>query len=135
MIAFAKIQQRVTESGVEKVNLDDKFGRFSERWRPKVVAELNGQEVKLVKIMGAFPWHHHADADEMFMVWRGRFRLEFRDRVLDLGPGELAVVPRGVEHRPVADEEAEILLFEPADVLNTGNVVDERFTARMGATV
>lgn len=120
---------------MEKVNLDDKFARFSEHWRPKVVAQLNGQEVKLVKVQGEFPWHYHDDADEMFMVWRGHFRLEFRDLALNLGPGEFAVVPRGVEHRPVADEEAELLLFEPAEVRNTGNVSDETFTAPNGATI
>lgn len=120
---------------MEKVSLPDKFARFSEHWRPKVVAELNGQEVKLVKVKGEFPWHHHETADEMFMVWRGNFRLEFRDRVVELGPGEFMVVPRGVEHRPVADEEAEVLLFEPADVLNTGNVIDDVYTAPQGATI
>jgi mannose-6-phosphate isomerase-like protein (cupin superfamily) len=120
---------------MEKVNLADKFARFSEHWRPKVVAALNGQEVKLVKVKGEFPWHHHETADEMFMVWRGSFRLEFRDRAVELGPGEFVVVPRGVEHRPVADEEAEVLLFEPASVLNTGNVVDNVYTAPQGATI
>lgn len=120
---------------MDKVNIADKFARFAEHWRPKVVAELNGQEVKLVKVLGAFPWHHHDDADEMFMVWRGHFRLEFRDRVVELGPGEFMVVPRGVEHRPVADEEAEMLLFEPAEVRNTGNIIDDVYTAPQGATV
>ena len=120
---------------MEKVSLPDKFARFSEHWRPKVVAELNGQEVKLVKVKGEFPWHHHEAADEMFLVWRGRFRVEFRDRVVDLGPGEFVVVPRGVEHRTAADEESEVLIFEPADVLNTGNVVDEIYTAPQGATI
>lgn len=120
---------------MEKVSLADKFARFSEHWRPKVVAELNGQEVKLVKVKGVFPWHHHVDAEEMFLVWRGRFRVEFRDRVVDMGPGEFVVVPRGVEHRTAADEEAEVLIFEPADVLNTGNVVDDVYTAPQGATI
>ena len=89
------------------------------------MAVLNGQQVKLVKIRGEFVWHHHENEDEMFLVHRGRFRMEFRDRVVDLGPGEMIVVPRGVEHRPVADEEAEIVLFEPAGTLNTGNVLNE----------
>ena len=120
---------------MEKVSLTDKFARFSEHWRPKVVAELNGQEVKLVKVKGEFPWHHHADADEMFMGWRGSFRLEFRDRIVEVGPGEFVVVPRGVEHRPVADEEAEVLLFEPAEVRNTGNVADDVYTAPQGVTI
>ncbi len=117
---------------LETVNVDQKLASFEEHWRPKIVARLNGQEVKVVKIHGAFPWHHHADVDELFFGWKGHFRLEFRDRVLELGPGDLAVVPRGVEHRPVADEEAEILLFEPAEVLNTGNIVDAEFTAPKG---
>lgn len=119
----------------EKINLDDKFARFSEHWRPKVVASLNGQEVKVVKVRGEFPWHHHDDEDEFFMVWQGRFRVEFRDHTLEMGPGECVVVPRGVEHRTCADEEAKILIFEPAEVRNTGNVVDDTFTAPQGATV
>ena len=120
---------------MEKISLPDKFARFSEHWRPKVVAALNGQEVKLVKVQGVFPWHHHDHEDEMFMVWRGRFRVEFRDRVVDMGPGEFVVVPRGVEHRTAADDEAEVLIFEPAEVRNTGNIVDEVFTAPQGATI
>lgn len=117
-----------------KVSLDDGFGRIAERWRPRVAAELNGQEVKLVKVQGTFPWHRHEREDEMFLVWRGRFRVEFRDRAaVELGPGELVVVPRGVEHRTAADAEAEVLIFEPAGVLNTGDVADERFTAPIGA--
>lgn len=120
---------------MDKIGLDEKFALFSERWRPKVVAELNGQEVKLVKVQGVFPWHLHEAADEMFLVWRGRFRVEFRDRVVELGPGELVVVPRGVEHRTAADSEAEVLIFEPAETRNTGNVVDDRFTAPNGVGV
>jgi len=120
---------------LDKVNLDDKFSRFTEHWRPKIAAELNGQEVKLVKVQGVFPWHHHEREDELFLVWRGRFRVEFRDRVVELGPGELVVVPRGVEHRTAADEEAEVLIFEPAEVTNTGNVRDDVFTAPQGVRV
>ena len=116
---------------MDAVNIPSKLAQLDEHWRPRIIAELNGQELKVVKIQGAFPWHHHADVDELFMGWKGRFRLEFRDRSVELGPGDCIVVPRGVEHRPVADEEAEILLFEPANVLNTGNVVDERYTAPM----
>ncbi|MFC3714211.1 cupin domain-containing protein [Sphingoaurantiacus capsulatus] len=119
----------------EKVSLPDKFAKFSEHWRPKVVAQLNGQEVKLVKVEGTFPWHHHDHEDEMFMVWKGRFRVEFRDRVVDMGPGEFVVVPRGVEHRTAADAEAEVLIFEPAAVRNTGNVIDDTYTAPIGATI
>lgn len=114
------------------INIDAKLGSVTEHWRPKIVARLNGQEVKIVKIRGTFPWHHHEDVDELFVGWKGRFRIEFRDRAVDLGPGDLLVVPRGVEHRPVAETEAEILLFEPADVRNTGNVVDAQFTAPRG---
>jgi len=120
---------------MERVNIAEKFGRFAERWRPKIVAELNGQEVKLVKVLGTFPWHHHEDVDELFLVWRGRFRVEFRDRTVELGPGEFIVVPRGVEHRTAADEEAEVILLEPAGILNTGNVLDETFTAPTGARI
>jgi mannose-6-phosphate isomerase-like protein (cupin superfamily) len=113
-------------------NLDEKFALFREHWQPKVVASPNGQEVKVAKILGEFPWHAHADADELFLCWHGRFRLEFRDRVVEMGPGDYCLVPRGVEHRPVADAEAEILLFEPAGVRNTGDVEDPAYTAPQG---
>ena len=108
------------------IDLREKFAAIDEHWSPRIVAELNGQHVKLVKFRGEFVWHHHDREDELFLVHRGRFRMEFRDRTVDLGPGEMIVVPRGVEHRPVADEEVEVVLFEPAGTLNTGNVVDER---------
>ena len=108
------------------VTLDEKFARFSEHWSPKIVGELNGQMVKLVKFLGAFEWHHHAAEDELFLVHRGSFRMEFRDRSLTLGAGDFIIVPRGVEHRPVADEEVEVMLFEPATTLNTGNVTSNR---------
>lgn len=114
---------------VDKVCINDKFALFDEHWRPKTVATLNGQEVKLVKVAGVFPWHHHDHEDEMFLVWKGRFRVEFRDRIIDMGPGEFLVVPHGVEHRTAADDEAEVLIFEPAAVRNTGNVEDAYFTA------
>jgi mannose-6-phosphate isomerase-like protein (cupin superfamily) len=117
---------------MQKVNLSEKFSLINEHWRPKVVGELNGQEVKLVKIKGEFPWHRHEAEDEMFFAVRGNFRIEFRDRSVALAPGEFLIVPRGTEHRPVAEAEAEVLLFEPANVLNTGNVVDEQFTAPVG---
>jgi mannose-6-phosphate isomerase-like protein (cupin superfamily) len=112
-----------------KINLDEKFGLFNERWRPKVIASLNGQEVKIIKVEGEFPWHHHQSEDEFFLVWKGRFRVEFRDRIVDLEPGECLVVPRGIEHRTCADAEAHILCFEPAGVVNTGNVIDQVYTA------
>jgi mannose-6-phosphate isomerase-like protein (cupin superfamily) len=124
-----------TKKNMERVNIAEKFARFAEQWRPKIAAELNGQEVKLVKVQGTFPWHHHDDVDELFLVWRGRFRVEFRDRIVELGPGELIVVPRGVEHRTAADEEAEVILLEPAGVLNTGNLIDKTFTAPTGARI
>ena len=117
---------------MEKVNLTEKFALINEHWRPKVVGELNGQEVKLVKFQGEFPWHRHEREDEMFMAVRGSFRIEFRDKTIELTPGEFVIVPHGVEHRPVADEEVEVLLFEPAQLLNTGNIFDEKFTAPVG---
>jgi len=120
---------------VDKITLDDKFSLFTEHWRPKVVAALNGQEVKVVKVQGVFPWHRHADIEEMFLVWRGRFRVEYRDRVIDMGPGEMCVVPRGVEHRTAADEEAEILVFEPSDVVNTGDAPVSEYTAPNNAGI
>lgn len=112
-----------------KVNLSDELALISEHWRPRVVGALNGQEVKLAKFCGSFPWHHHDDADELFLGVAGSFRVEFRDHAVTLGPGEFLVVPRGVEHRTVAEDEASVLLFEPAGVRNTGNVVDPVFTA------
>ena len=102
---------------------------------PKVVAQVNGQEVKLVKVQGVFPWHHHEHEDEMFLVWRGQMTIEFRERRVVLASGEFCVVPRGVDHRTMADDEAEILVFEPAATRNTGNVVDERFTAPNGVAI
>jgi len=120
---------------MNKASLSEKFALIDEHWRPKVIAQLNGQEVKLVKFQGVFPWHHHDDADEMFLVWRGEMSIEFRDRRVDLHPGEFCVVPRTVEHRTMADAEAQVLLFEPAATRNTGNVVDARFTAPQGDRV
>jgi mannose-6-phosphate isomerase-like protein (cupin superfamily) len=114
---------------MDRVSLAEKFAAFSEHWSPKIVAELNGQQVKVVKFVGEFVWHHHEHEDEMFLVHRGRFRMELRDRTVELGAGDLIVIPRGVEHRPVADEEVEVVLFEPAGTLNTGNVRDARTVA------
>jgi mannose-6-phosphate isomerase-like protein (cupin superfamily) len=114
-----------------KVNLADKFARFSEQWSPKVVGELNGQMAKLVRFRGEFVWHKHDAEDELFLVVRGRFRMELRDRHVWLEEGEFFIVPRGVEHRPVADEEALVLLFEPASTLNTGDVRCERTVERL----
>ena len=117
------------------IDLADKFAGFSDHWRPRVAARLNGQDVRLVKMEGVFPWHSHADADEMFLVWKGRFRVEFRDRIETLGPGQFIVVPRGVEHRTAADAEAEVLIFEPSEVVNTGGVAVSDFTAPQGQTI
>ncbi|NUN50167.1 MAG: cupin domain-containing protein [Candidatus Brocadiae bacterium] len=117
------------------IALAEKFASFSEHWRPKIVASLNGQELRIAKFKGAFVWHRHDDQDEMFLGWRGRFRVEFRDGAVEIGPGELYVVPRGVEHRTVADEEAEVLIFEPASTLNTGNVQDDTMTAPRGVRI
>jgi len=114
---------------MEKVRLVSKFASFSEHWSPKIVGELNGQHVKVVKFVGEFVWHHHDHEDEMFLVHRGRFRMELRDRAIELEAGDFLIVPRGVEHRPVADEEVEVVLFEPAGTLNTGNVQSERTVA------
>lgn len=110
---------------MEKINLAEKLGLFSGFWQPKIVAELNGQHVKLVKFSGAFVWHHHDQEDELFLVVKGRFRMDFRDRQVWIEEGELIVVPKGVEHRPVAEDEVSVLLFEPASTLNTGNVRGE----------
>jgi len=108
-----------------KVNLAEKLAAFDDHWNPRIVGELNGQQVKLVKFLGPFTWHHHDAEDELFLVVRGRFRMEYRDGHEWIEQGEFLIVPRGVEHRPVADEEVEVLLFEPASTLNTGNVRNE----------
>ena len=109
----------------EAINLADKFGKFSERWSPRVVARMNDYHFKLVRVEGEFVWHSHAETDEVFFVVEGEMAIEFRDGRVELKAGEMFVVPRGVEHRPVAEEEAHVLLFEPVSTLNTGNVEDE----------
>jgi len=111
---------------MHKVNLEDKLACVAEMWTPRVVAELNGQQVKLVKLQGEFVWHHHDNEDELFLVLRGRLVVRLRDRDVSLGEGELFVVPRGVEHMTVAAEETHVLLFEPASTINTGNVRNQR---------
>ena len=116
---------------MEKVNLPEKFGLFTEHWSPKIAGQLNGQQIKLVRFLGTFVWHHHENEDELFFVVKGRFRMEFRDRHVWLEEGEFLIVPRGIEHRPVADEEAQVLLFEPASTLNTGNMRNERTKERL----
>lgn len=111
---------------MDKVNLADKFALFAEHWSPKIAGELNGQHVKLVKFQGEFVWHTHEHEDELFLVVHGSFRMEFRDREVWLEAGEFLIVPRGVEHRPIADGEVHVLLFEPTSTLNTGNAGGER---------
>ena len=131
---------------MNKINLREKFSLIKDHWQPHIAGELNGQYVKLVKFKGPFTWHHHENEDELFLVVKGRFRMEYREatvshqqgavkepaieeRAIWLEEGEIIIVPRGVEHRPVADEEAHVLLFEPVSTLNTGNIEDE-FTVR-----
>lgn len=115
---------------VDKINLAEKFALFSGHWSPKIIAELNGQHVKLVKFQGPFVWHSHAHEDELFLVVRGSFTMEFRDRAVPLQAGDMIVVPRGVEHRPVADAEVEVMLFEPAATVNTGNAGGDKTVAQ-----
>jgi mannose-6-phosphate isomerase-like protein (cupin superfamily) len=121
---------------MNKVNLLQKFSLINDHWNPRIVGELNGQYLKLVKFQGPFTWHHHDNEDEMFLVVKGRFRMEYNEpqdepptstnsKEIWLEEGEFCIVPRGVEHRPVADQECHVLLFEPATTLNTGNVQDE----------
>jgi mannose-6-phosphate isomerase-like protein (cupin superfamily) len=107
---------------IEKVNLAEKFAQIPDHWNPRIAGELNGQQVKLAKFKGPFEWHHHEQEDELFLVVKGSFDMEFRDKTITVKPGEFLIVPRGVEHRPVAHEEAEVLLFEPATTVNTGNL-------------
>jgi mannose-6-phosphate isomerase-like protein (cupin superfamily) len=116
---------------MDKVNIADKFAKISEYYTPHIAGELNGQMVKLVKTKGEFVFHHHENEDEMFLVVKGRFRMECLDRHEWIEEGEFIVVPRGVEHRPVAEEECWIVLFEPASTLNTGNIVNERTVAQL----
>lgn len=116
---------------MRKVNLAEKFASISDHWNPRIAGELNGQHVKLVKFKGDFVWHHHDSEDELFLVVRGSFRMDYIDesgaaRSMDIREGEFVIMPRGVEHRPCADEEVEVMLFEPTSTLNTGNVEDER---------
>ncbi|GAA4344916.1 cupin domain-containing protein [Flaviaesturariibacter amylovorans] len=111
----------MTGPGPDKINLAEKLARFGDHWHPRLVGALNGQHVKLVKLKGEFVWHQHEHEDELFLVIAGSFRMEFRDRSVELNAGELLIVPRGVEHRPVADNECSVLLFEPAGTLNTGD--------------
>ncbi len=111
---------------MNKVNLEEKFSQFDEHWQPKIVGELNGQYVKLAKLKGEFVWHQHETEDEMFMVIKGQLLIKLRDRDVTLNPGEFFIIPCGVEHIPIAEEEVQVMLFEPKSVINTGDVQDER---------
>lgn len=115
----------ISKSG-RRVKLAEKLALIEEHWSPRIVGEVNGQQVKLARLLGEFVWHRHDGEDELFLVLAGTLELQFRDRVERLGPGEMFIVPRGVEHRPVAREEVHLLMVEPASTLNTGNVRDER---------
>jgi mannose-6-phosphate isomerase-like protein (cupin superfamily) len=111
---------------MNKVNISEKFSQFSDYYNPRIIGELNGQHVKAVKLKGEFVWHHHDLEDELFLVMQGKLRMEFRDKTVEINPGEFIIVPRGVEHKPVAEDEVHILLFEPDSTLNTGNINNER---------
>lgn len=111
---------------MEKVNIKEKLRTFVDYWNPRIVGELNGQHVKAVKLNGEFVWHHHDHEDELFLVIKGKLRMEFRDKAVEVNEGEFIIVPRSVEHKPVAEEEVHLLLFEPATTLNTGNVENEK---------
>jgi len=111
---------------VEKVSLRERLSRIPDHWHPRIVGELNGQHVKLARLQGEFVWHCHEEEDELFLVLEGTLRMELRDRVIDVGPREFVIIPRGVDHRPVAASEVQVLLFEPAGTLNTGDADDTR---------
>ena len=115
---------------MQKVKVQEKFASFNEHWSPKVIAELNGQHVKVAKLLGEFDWHFHENEDELFWVVEGCLEIHLRDKVVELHPGELLVVPRGIEHKPVAKSECQVMLFEPAGTLNTGNIVNDRTVAK-----
>jgi mannose-6-phosphate isomerase-like protein (cupin superfamily) len=111
---------------MKKVNLHHKFSLFNDHWNPKIVGELNGQQVKLVKLKGEFVWHMHDNEDELFFVVKGSFTMELRDQNIELNEGEFLIVPKGIEHKPVAEKEVWVMLFEPSSTLNTGNVIDKK---------
>ena len=107
---------------MKKINIQEKFTLFSEHWTPKIIGELNGQHVKLAKVKGEFIWHDHENEDELFFIIKGLLKIEFRDKTVELGPGEMYIIPKGVEHKPIAEEEAHLLLFEPAATKHTGDI-------------
>jgi mannose-6-phosphate isomerase-like protein (cupin superfamily) len=116
---------------MEKINLAQKLSTFTDYFNPKIVGELNGQQVKLVKFKGEFVWHHHDDEDELFYVVKGSFDMHMKDKIITVNAGEFLIMPKGVEHKPVANEEVEIMLFEPAITLNTGNIINEKTKATL----
>jgi mannose-6-phosphate isomerase-like protein (cupin superfamily) len=116
---------------IAKTNIEEAFNAFTDHWNPRIVGELNGQHVKLAKLSGEFVWHHHENEDELFYVIKGRLLMRFRDRDVTLDPGDMLIVPRGVEHLPIAKGECCVMLFEPASTLNTGNVRNERTVERL----
>jgi mannose-6-phosphate isomerase-like protein (cupin superfamily) len=111
---------------MEVVSIKEKLAQFRDYWNPRIVAELNGQYVKLAKLKGEFDWHHHDQEDEMFLVIKGKLKMEFRDNIKEINEGDFIIVPKGVEHKPVAEDEVELLLFEPVSTLNTGNIENEK---------
>lgn len=111
---------------MQKITLSEKFARVTEHWSPHIIAELNGQHVKVAKLLGEFDWHSHADEDELFWVISGQLQIHFRDQIVELGPGELLTIPRGVEHKPVCAEEVQVVLFETASTINTGDQVTDK---------
>ena len=116
---------------IRKVNLSEKFGLFHDHWSPKIAGEVNDSHVKLVKLQGEFVWHHHENEDELFLVVKGQLTIKLRDGAIELGPGEFVIIPKGVEHMPVAAEEVHVLLLEPKSTLNTGNVQNDRTVAEL----
>jgi mannose-6-phosphate isomerase-like protein (cupin superfamily) len=116
---------------MEKVNITEKLALFADYWNPRIIGHLNGQHVKAVKLKGEFVWHQHDHEDELFLVVKGKLRMEFRDKVVEVNEGEFIIVPNKTEHRPVADEEVHLLLFEPASTLNTGNVENEKTRSKL----
>jgi mannose-6-phosphate isomerase-like protein (cupin superfamily) len=115
-------------NALEKITLAEKFSLINDHWNPRIIGELNGQHVKIAKFIGPFEWHHHENEDEFFLVIKGSFEMQLRDKTVVLQEGDCMVVPRGVEHRPVANHEAEVLMFEPASTVNTGNLTDSERT-------
>lgn len=110
---------------MHKINIQQKFQLFNDHWSPKIISQLNGQDVKLAKLQGEFIWHNHADEDELFMVIKGNLIIEFRDKSVSLSAGEIITVPKGVDHRPIAHEEVWVLLFEPSEIKHTGDIISD----------